>query len=214
MHVQETVDFDGLKSTLFEASRVRPGSESFSGRSSNALKESWLFPKAFPGLSGATDKNLLQQFKGGLSKNAVKSAVLRNGTDSFAEVIEVAAQEERVGRELTVLKREKIWRKSQLGRQRTLPQSDAVSESRVVAYASRMLTKTERQTQRDMLRLSLGKDSLWRTVEKQMSILVSVSNPEMNPFAEREAFWLPCAERSSALARNSPKRSHGKVYSK
>ncbi|KRY26264.1 hypothetical protein T01_10905 [Trichinella spiralis] len=47
-----------------------------------------------------------------------------------------------------------------------------------------------------------------------MSILVSVSNPEMNPFAEREAFWLPCAERSSALARNSPKRSHGKVYSK
>ncbi|KAL1229376.1 tRNA wybutosine-synthesizing protein [Trichinella spiralis] len=61
---------------------------------------------------------------------------------------------------------------------------------------------------------SLGKDSLWRTVEKQMSILVSVSNPEMNPFAEREAFWLPCAERSSALARNSPKRSHGKVYSK
>ncbi|KRY31560.1 hypothetical protein T01_7445 [Trichinella spiralis] len=111
MHVQETVDFDGLKSTLFEASRVRPGSESFSGRSSNALKESWLFPKAFPGLSGATDKNLLQQFKGGLSKNAVKSAVLRNGTDSFAEVIEVAAQEERVGRELTVLKREKIWRK-------------------------------------------------------------------------------------------------------
>ncbi|KRY31582.1 hypothetical protein T01_8469 [Trichinella spiralis] len=59
---------------------------------------------------------------------------------------------------------------------------------------------------------SLGKDSLWRTVEKQMSISVSVSNPEMNPFAEREAFWLPCAERSSAFARNSPKRSHGKVY--
>ncbi|KRY07459.1 hypothetical protein T12_12055 [Trichinella patagoniensis] len=25
IHVQETVDFDGLKSTLFEASRVRPG---------------------------------------------------------------------------------------------------------------------------------------------------------------------------------------------
>ncbi|KAL1230109.1 putative biopolymer transport protein ExbD-like [Trichinella spiralis] len=61
---------------------------------------------------------------------------------------------------------------------------------------------------------SLGKDSLWRTVEKQMSISISVSNPEINPFDDREVVWLPCAGKSSALARNSPKRSHGKVYSK
>ncbi|KRY07457.1 Retrovirus-related Pol polyprotein from transposon [Trichinella patagoniensis] len=45
---------------------------------------------------------------------------------------------------------------SQLGRQRKLPQSDAVIERRVVANASGMLTKAERQywaTQREMLRL-------------------------------------------------------------
>ncbi|KRX19577.1 hypothetical protein T07_6846 [Trichinella nelsoni] len=60
---------------------------------------------------------------------------------------------------------------------------------------------------------SHGIDSLWRTVEKQMSISVSVSNPEMNPFDDREAVWLPCKGKSSALARNSSMRSPGKVYS-
>ncbi|KRX13306.1 hypothetical protein T07_12815 [Trichinella nelsoni] len=88
MHVQETVDFDGLK--------LKP--------LGCAVKASWRFRNAFPVLSGATDKNLLQQFKGGLSADAVKTAVLQNGTDSFAKAIEVAAQEERVGRELTMLK--------------------------------------------------------------------------------------------------------------
>ncbi|KRX14713.1 hypothetical protein T07_4332 [Trichinella nelsoni] len=104
MHVEETVDFDGLKMTVFEASRVRTGSDSFTGGISNAVKASWLFPKAFAGLSGATDKNLLQQFKRGLSADAVKTATLQNGTDSFTEVIEVAAEKERVMRELTMLK--------------------------------------------------------------------------------------------------------------
>ncbi|KRY31615.1 hypothetical protein T01_12922 [Trichinella spiralis] len=242
MHVQEAVDFDGLKSTLIEASRVHPGSESFSGGNSNAVKASWLFPKVFPGLSGATDRNLLQQFKGGLDTDAVKTAVFLNGTDSFTEAIEVAAQEEGVERELTMLKaRESLPRKQtltrktitlplrsrkrqplrksggrgaavkgsadgqhscgckeiaataatlareerkqslldcgklletgpecswsedcqsafdiQLGRHRTLPQSDAVSERRVVVYAIHMLTKTECEycaTQRKMLRV-------------------------------------------------------------
>ncbi|KRY44862.1 hypothetical protein T03_7061 [Trichinella britovi] len=63
----------------------------------------WLFPKAFRWLSGAADKILLQQFKAGLSVNAVKTAVLRNRTDSCTEAIEVAAREERVLRELTTL---------------------------------------------------------------------------------------------------------------
>ncbi|KRX14206.1 hypothetical protein T07_3852 [Trichinella nelsoni] len=45
-----------------------------------------------------------------------------------------------------------------------------------------------------------------------MSISVSVSNPAINPFDDKEAVWLPCAEESAALARNSP--SHGKVYTK
>ncbi|KRX14217.1 hypothetical protein T07_14968 [Trichinella nelsoni] len=65
---------------------------------------SWLFSKAFPALSGAADKNLLQQFKAGLSAEPVKTAVLRNVADTFAEAIKVPAQEERVGRELTMLK--------------------------------------------------------------------------------------------------------------
>ncbi|KRZ48930.1 hypothetical protein T02_15513 [Trichinella nativa] len=116
MHVQETDDYDGLKSALFEAFEVRSCPERFSAeffRRKQQQGESvrvyaghlrWLFPKAFPGLSGAADKILLQQFKAGLSADAVKIAVLRSGTDSFAEAIEVAAREERVWRELTTLK--------------------------------------------------------------------------------------------------------------
>ncbi|KRY13299.1 hypothetical protein T12_8043 [Trichinella patagoniensis] len=116
MHVQETDDYDGLKSALFEAFGVRTCPERFSAeffRRKQQRGESvrvyaghlrWLFPKAFPGLSGAADKILLQQFKAGLSADAVKIAVLRSGTDSFEEAIEVAAREERVWRELTTLK--------------------------------------------------------------------------------------------------------------
>ncbi|KRZ70301.1 hypothetical protein T10_7894 [Trichinella papuae] len=75
MDVQETDDYDGLKSALFEAFGVRNGSER-------------LFSKAFPEMSGSADKILLQQFKAGLS----------------AEAIDVAAKEERVVREFTTLK--------------------------------------------------------------------------------------------------------------
>ncbi|KRY13794.1 hypothetical protein T12_16503 [Trichinella patagoniensis] len=85
MHVQVSDVYDGLKSALFEAFGVRTGSESvwvYAGH----LR--WLFLKAFRGLSGAADKILLQQFKAGLSVNAVKTAVLRSRTDSFAEAIE------------------------------------------------------------------------------------------------------------------------------
>ncbi|KRX13649.1 hypothetical protein T07_10826 [Trichinella nelsoni] len=55
-------------------------------------------------MSGWADKVLLEQFKAGLSAEPVKTAVLRNVADSFAEAIKVPAQEERVGRELTMLK--------------------------------------------------------------------------------------------------------------
>ncbi|KRY07559.1 hypothetical protein T12_7984 [Trichinella patagoniensis] len=87
MHVQVSDVYDGLKSALFEAFGVRTGSESvwvYAGH----LR--WLFLKAFRGLSGAADKILLQQFKAGLSVNAVKTAVLRSRTDSFAEAIEAS----------------------------------------------------------------------------------------------------------------------------
>ncbi|KRX12048.1 hypothetical protein T07_564 [Trichinella nelsoni] len=47
-----------------------------------------------------------------------------------------------------------------------------------------------------------------------MPISVSVSNPEINTFDDREAVWLPCKGKSSALARNLSMRSPGKVYSK
>ncbi|KRZ88626.1 Transposon Ty3-I Gag-Pol polyprotein, partial [Trichinella sp. T8] len=116
MHIQETDDFDGLKSALFEAFGVRTGSERFSTelfRRKQQRSESvrvyaghlrWLFPKVFPRLSGAADKILLQQFKAGLSADAVKTAVLQSRTDCFAEAIEGAAREECVWKELTTLK--------------------------------------------------------------------------------------------------------------
>ncbi|KRX58998.1 Retrovirus-related Pol polyprotein from transposon 17.6 [Trichinella sp. T9] len=116
MHIQETDDFDGLKSALFEAFGVRTGSERFSAelfRRKQQRSESvrvyaghlrWLFPKVFPRLSGAADKILLQQFKAGLSADAVKTAVLQSRTDCFAEAIEGAAREECVWKELTTLK--------------------------------------------------------------------------------------------------------------
>ncbi|KRX34471.1 Histone H2B 7 [Trichinella murrelli] len=99
MHVQVSDVCDGLKSSLFKAFGVRTGSERFSTeffRRKEKQSESvrvyvghlrLLFPKAFRGLSGAADKILLQQFKAGLSVNAVKTAVLRSRTDSFTEAI-------------------------------------------------------------------------------------------------------------------------------
>ncbi|KRX79533.1 hypothetical protein T06_9299 [Trichinella sp. T6] len=116
MHIQETDDFDGLKSALFEAFGVRTGSERFSAelfRRKQQRSESvrvyaghlrGLFPQVFPGLSGAADKILLQQFKAGLSADAVKTAVLQSRTESFAEAIEGAAREECVWKKLTTLK--------------------------------------------------------------------------------------------------------------
>ncbi|KRY05697.1 hypothetical protein T03_314, partial [Trichinella britovi] len=107
MHVQVSDVHDGLKSALFEAFSVGNGSERFCAeffRRKEQRSESvrvyaghlrWLFPKGFRGQSGAADKILLQQFKAGLSANAVKTAVLRSRTDSFAEAIEVAVGDER-----------------------------------------------------------------------------------------------------------------------
>ncbi|KRX53322.1 Gypsy retrotransposon integrase-like protein 1 [Trichinella sp. T9] len=71
LYVQETDDYDGLKSALFEAFGVRTGSERFSAvffRRKQQRGESmrdyaghlrWLFPKAFSGLSGAAGKETL-----------------------------------------------------------------------------------------------------------------------------------------------------------
>ncbi|KRY07689.1 hypothetical protein T12_5207 [Trichinella patagoniensis] len=115
MDVQETDDFDGLNSSLFEAFRVRTGLERFfteffrrkqqRSECSRVLAGHLrrLFAKAFPEMSESADKILLQQFKEGLSTEAVKTAVLRSEMDNFAEAVEVAVKEERVVRELTTL---------------------------------------------------------------------------------------------------------------
>ncbi|KRY42282.1 Retrovirus-related Pol polyprotein from transposon 17.6 [Trichinella spiralis] len=116
MDVQETDDYDGLKSALFEAFGVRTGPERFSAEFFRRKQQRGecvrvfaghlrsLFSKAFPEMSGSADKILLQQFKAGLSADAVKTAVLRSEMDNFAEAVEVAVKEERVVRELTTLK--------------------------------------------------------------------------------------------------------------
>ncbi|KRX42967.1 hypothetical protein T05_11991 [Trichinella murrelli] len=115
MDVQETDDYDGLKSALFEAFGVRTGPERFSAEFFRRKQQRGecvrvfaghlrrLFSKAFPEMSGSADKILLQQFKAGLSADAVKTAVLRSEMDNFAEAVEVAVKEERVVRELTTL---------------------------------------------------------------------------------------------------------------
>ncbi|KRZ01580.1 hypothetical protein T11_14756 [Trichinella zimbabwensis] len=100
MDVQETDDYDGLKSALFDAFGVRTGSERFSAEFFGRKQQQGesmrvfaghlrrLFSKAFPEMSGSADKILLQQFKAGL----------------IAEAIEFAAKEERVVTEFTTLK--------------------------------------------------------------------------------------------------------------
>ncbi|KRX15904.1 hypothetical protein T07_10981 [Trichinella nelsoni] len=102
MDVQETDDYDDLKSALFEAFRVRTGQKgfplSFSGGNSNGL-----FSKVFPEMSGSAEKILLEQFKAGLSPEAVKTPVLSSEMDNFAQAVEGAVKEERVMRELTTL---------------------------------------------------------------------------------------------------------------
>ncbi|KRX70026.1 hypothetical protein T06_1129 [Trichinella sp. T6] len=103
MHVQVSDVYDGLKSALFEAIGVGTGSERFSAEFFRRKEQRSESVRAFRGLSGAADKILQQQFKARLSANAVKTAVLRSRTDSFAEAIEVAAWEERLWRELTTL---------------------------------------------------------------------------------------------------------------
>ncbi|KRY45981.1 hypothetical protein T03_1199 [Trichinella britovi] len=116
MDVQETDDYDGLKSALFEAFGVRTGPERFSAeffRRKQQRGESVrvfaghlrrLFSKAFPEMSGSADKNLLQQFKAELSTDTINAAVFRSATESFAGAIEFVAQEERGWRDFTTLK--------------------------------------------------------------------------------------------------------------
>ncbi|KRX55167.1 hypothetical protein T06_16782, partial [Trichinella sp. T6] len=88
MHVQVSDVYDGLKSALFEAIGVGTGSERFSAEFFRRKEQRSESVRAFRGLSGAADKILQQQFKARLSANAVKTAVLRSRTDSFAEAIE------------------------------------------------------------------------------------------------------------------------------
>ncbi|KRY53452.1 hypothetical protein T03_8216 [Trichinella britovi] len=102
-------------SALFEAFGVRTGPERFSAEFFRRKQQRGecvrvfaghlrrLFSKAFPEMSGSADKILLQQFKAGLSAEAVKTAVLRREMDNFAEAVEVAVKEERVVKELTTL---------------------------------------------------------------------------------------------------------------
>ncbi|KRX69590.1 hypothetical protein T06_4075 [Trichinella sp. T6] len=123
MDVQETDDYDGLKSALFEAFGVRTGPER-------------LFSKAFPEMSGSADKILLQQFKAGLSAEAVKTAVLRSEMDNFAEEVEVAVTDKRVVRELTTLE-ERVASLKTDAHQEDEPTAGRVTESAAAAVRTR-----------------------------------------------------------------------------
>ncbi|KRZ55909.1 hypothetical protein T02_6754 [Trichinella nativa] len=86
MRIQETDDYDGLKSALFEPFRMRTGLEQGENICVYAGHLRWLFLKAFSGIR--------------LSADAIKAVILRSGTDSFMESIEFAVQEERVSSEM------------------------------------------------------------------------------------------------------------------
>ncbi|KRX13115.1 Retrovirus-related Pol polyprotein from transposon, partial [Trichinella nelsoni] len=100
MDVQETDDSGGLKSALLEAFWVRTGPERFSAEFFRRKQQRGecvrvfvghlrrLFPKTYPEMNESADKILLQQFKAGLSAEAVKTAVLRSDmvkTDAYQE---------------------------------------------------------------------------------------------------------------------------------
>ncbi|KRZ49542.1 Retrovirus-related Pol polyprotein from transposon [Trichinella nativa] len=148
MDVQETDDYDGLKSALFEAFGVRTGPERFSAEFFRRKQQRGecvrvfaghlrrLFSKAFPEMSGSADKILLQQFKAGLSADSVKTAVLRSEMDNFAEAVEVAVKEERVVRELTTLE-ESIASVKTDAYQEDEPTAGRVTEAAAAAVTTR-----------------------------------------------------------------------------
>ncbi|KRZ48758.1 hypothetical protein T02_4189 [Trichinella nativa] len=95
-----------------------------------------LFSKAFPEMSGSADKILLQQFKAGLSAEAVKTAVLRSEMDNFAEAVEVAVTDKRVVRELTTLE-ERVASLKTDAHQEDEPTAGRVTKSAAAAVTTR-----------------------------------------------------------------------------
>ncbi|KRZ17827.1 hypothetical protein T11_17970 [Trichinella zimbabwensis] len=98
MHVQETDDYDILKSALFEAFRVRTGSERFSAeffwrKQQRSVPQDVRISRQSP---AATVQRTLCGRR--------QAADWRSETHSFAEAIEVPAKDERVVREFTTLK--------------------------------------------------------------------------------------------------------------
>ncbi|KRX48538.1 Transposon Ty3-I Gag-Pol polyprotein [Trichinella murrelli] len=148
MDVQETDDYDGLKSALFEAFGVRTGPERFSAEVFRRKQQRGecvrvvagylrrIFSKALPEMSGSADKILLQQFKAGLSAEAVKTAVLRSEMDNFAEAVEVAVTDKRVVRELTTLE-ERVASLKTDAHQEDEPTARRVTEAAAAAVTKR-----------------------------------------------------------------------------
>ncbi|KRZ51925.1 hypothetical protein T02_932 [Trichinella nativa] len=95
MEVEETVDYDKLKSTLFRVFGVNNSEERYMKefinqrqRENESVEEyaghlKRLLPKAFPQLKEQADDILLQQFKAGIRQDMIKLTILRSAPDSF-----------------------------------------------------------------------------------------------------------------------------------
>ncbi|KRY04535.1 hypothetical protein T12_5197, partial [Trichinella patagoniensis] len=98
LEVEETDDYDKLKSTLFRErymkefinrrQRENESVEEYAGH----LKR--LLPKAFPQLKDQADGILLQQFEAGIRQDMIKFTILRSAPDSFEKAVKIAAREE------------------------------------------------------------------------------------------------------------------------
>ncbi|KRZ48246.1 Transposon Ty3-G Gag-Pol polyprotein [Trichinella nativa] len=74
LEVEETDDYDKLKSTLFRVFVLRL--------------------KAFPQLKDQADGILLQQFEAGIRQDMIKFTILRSAPDSFEKAVKIAARED------------------------------------------------------------------------------------------------------------------------
>ncbi|KRX33626.1 hypothetical protein T05_12920 [Trichinella murrelli] len=102
MEVEETDDYDKLKSTLFRDNSEERYMKEFINRrqrENESVQEyaghlKRLLPKAFPQLKEQADDILLQQFKAGIRQDMIKFTILRSAPDSFEKAVKIAAREE------------------------------------------------------------------------------------------------------------------------
>ncbi|KRY72126.1 hypothetical protein T4A_14031, partial [Trichinella pseudospiralis] len=106
LEVEETDDYDKLKSTLFRVFGVNNSEERYMKefinrrqRENESVEEyaghlKRLLPKAFPQLKDQADGILLQQFEAGIRQDMIKFTILRSAPDSFEKAVKIAAREE------------------------------------------------------------------------------------------------------------------------